>query len=640
MATAVNTTERLTKLRHLMKQRDVSVYIVPSEDNHSSEYIAASDARRAFISGFDGSAGVAIVTPDKAALFTDGRYTIQAKNQLDTNWTAFNTSNIDAKSWQDWTAESAEGQKTVAIDPSLLSASAAKKLEEKIKRKGGKALLPLSENLIDLVWGGQRPPRPALPVSVQGMDLAGKSVTDKLQDLRKELEKKQASGFVVSMLDEVAWLFNLRGNDIPFNPVFFSYAFISAEDAILYVDDSKLDDTCKSHLAANGVQLKPYESIFQDAEQRATATIAHNEKPAAEQTGRFLISNRASWALQRALGGEKLVEETRSPIGDAKAIKNKAELKGMRDCHIRDGAALIKYFAWLEDQLVAKKATLDEAQAADKLEEFRRAQDHYRELSFPTISSTGENAAVIHYKPEHGFCKTIDPDKIYLCDSGAQYTDGTTDTTRTLHFGKPADKEKEAYTLVLKGNISLDTAIFPKHTTGCALDTLARQHLWRHGLDYKHGTGHGVGSYLNVHEGPIGIGTRAQYFEVALSPGNVISNEPGYYLEQQFGIRIENVIIVQEIEPTYKDGDITKTKSALEVENTEQEAKKDNGRFLCFEHVTMVPYCQNLIDASLLTKEEKDWINNYNSEILEKTKPFFEDDPLTMAWLTRETQTI
>lgn len=330
------------------------------------------------------------MTPDKAALFTDGRYTIQAKNQLDTNWTAFNTSNIDAKSWQDWTAESAEGQKTVAIDPSLLSASAAKKLEEKIKRKGGKALLPLSENLIDLVWGEQRPPRPALPVSVQGMDLAGKSVTDKLQDLRKELEKKQASGFVVSMLDEVAWLFNLRGNDIPFNPVFFSYAFISAEDAILYVDDSKLDDTCKSHLAANGVQLKPYESIFQDAEQRATATIAHNEKSAAEQTGRFLISNRASWALQRALGGEKLVEETRSPIGDAKAIKNKAELKGMRDCHIRDGAALIKYFAWLEDQLVAKKATLDEAQAADKLEEFRRAQDHYRELSFPTISSTGE----------------------------------------------------------------------------------------------------------------------------------------------------------------------------------------------------------------------------------------------------------
>jgi Xaa-Pro aminopeptidase len=309
----------------------------------------------------------------------------------------------------------------------------------------------------------------------------------------------------------------------------------------------------------------------------------------------------------------------RSPIGDAKAVKNTTELDGMRASHVRDGAALIEYFAWLEDQLIAKKAALDEVQAADKLEELRSRHDHFVGLSFPTISSTGANAAVIHYKPVRGSCSTIDPGKIYLCDSGAQYTDGTTDVTRTLHFGKPTDAEREAYTLVLKGNIALDLAIFPKGTTGYALDSLARQHLWKNGLDYRHGTGHGVGSYLNVHEGPIGIGTRAQYAEVALSSGNVLSNEPGYYVEDEFGIRIENIIVVKKVETKYSF---------------------DDKPFLGFEHVTMVPYCQNLIDTSLLTDIEKAWLNDYNAEILEKTKRYFEEDPLTMAWLTRETQPI
>lgn len=321
--------------------------------------------------------------------------------------------------------------------------------------------------------------------------------------------------------------------------------------------------------------------------------------------------------MSKSLGGEENVEEARSPISDSKAVKNGVELEGMRACHVRDGAALIQYFAWLEDQLITKKAILDEVEAADKLEELRSKHEHFVGLSFDTISSTGANAAVIHYKPERGNCSTIDPSQVYLCDSGAQYLDGTTDTTRTLHFTEPTEMEKHAYTLVLKGNIALERAVFPKGTSGFALDMLARQFLWNEGLDYRHGTGHGVGSYLNVHEGPIGIGTRVQYSEVSLSAGNVLSDEPGYYEDGNFGIRIENVVMVKEVETKHKFGDKS---------------------YLGFEHVTLVPMCRKLIDASLLTSDEKNWLNDYHQEVREKTNGFFKGDELTLKWLERETQ--
>lgn len=618
----VNTTARLAKLRELMKERNVEIYIVPSEDNHASEYIADSDARRPYISGFTGSAGVAIITPDTAVLSTDGRYIIQATKQLDDNWTLLNSALPEAPTWQDWSAEHSSGGKNVGVDASLIASSMAKKLQEKIHKRGGADLVPLEENLVDLVWGTDQPARPQEPIIVLPDDLAGKTVQAKLHDLRLELGKRQAIGFVISMLDEIAWLLNMRGSDIPYNPVFFSFAIVTPDSTTLYIDDAKLDDTCKKHLAENEIRLRPYSAILDDA-RRLSATAAQAQQSVGDKgTGsphRLLLSNKGSWALHRALGGDNMVDEVRSPVGDAKAVKNPTELQGMRACHIRDGAALIEYFAWLEDQLVAKKATLDEVEADDKLIELRSKHDHFVGLSFPTISSTGPNAAIIHYKPVRGNCSVIDPDKIYLCDSGAQFRDGTTDVTRTLHFGKPTDAEREAYTLVLKGNIALDMAVFPKGTTGYALDSLARQYLWQYGLDYRHGTGHGVGSYLNVHEGPIGVGTRAQHAEVALSAGNVISNEPGYYVENDFGIRIENIVMVKETNTKYCFGDKP---------------------FLGFEHVTMVPYCQNLIDSSLLTEGEIQWINAYNAEIMDKTKGFFTNDPLTMAWLTRETQPI
>ena len=409
---------------------------------------------------------------------------------------------------------------------------------------------------------------------------------------------------------------------IPYNPVFFSYAIVTPTTASLYIDEEKLTAEVRDHLG-DAVHIRPYGALLDDIRMLGLGSEAERElKSNTDEDAskipprKYMISTKASWALSLELGGEDKVDELRSLVGDKKAVKNDVELKGMRACHNRDGAALIEYFAWLEEELTVKKTTLNEVQAADKLEEIRSRGEHFAGLSFSTISSTGANAAVIHYKPEPDSCSIIDPKAVYLCDSGAQYLDGTTDTTRTLHFGTPTDMERKAYTLVLKGVISLDTVVFPKGTSGFALDTLARQYLWAEGLDYRHGTGHGVGSYLNVHEGPIGIGTRIQYSEVPLAAGNVLSDEPGYYEDGNFGIRIENIIMVKEVETEHHFGD-----------------KPSFG----FEHVTMVPYCRKLIDVGLLTEKEKEWVDEYHAEIFEKTKGFFEDEGRTLKWLKRET---
>ncbi|KAL8836861.1 MAG: hypothetical protein Q9170_002752 [Blastenia crenularia] len=616
----VNTTERLRSLRNYMKENKVDVYIVPSEDSHQSEYVSSCDARREFISGFSGSAGTAVITSERAALATDGRYFNQASKQLDSNWHLLKQGLEDVPTWQEWTAEQSEGHKTVGVDPTVITAPEARRLTDRIKKKGGAQLVGIKDNLVDFVWGDNRPPRPHEKVSVLDIKYAGKKFEDKIEDLRKELDKKKSAGIIISMLDEVAWLFNLRGKDIPYNPVFFSYAAITPTSATLYIDESKLNADVLPHLEGK-VQIRPYNAIFEDAEYFGASLEMEapiEGKPPTPKR-KFWVSNKASWALSLDLGGEEKVEEVRSPVGDAKAIKNATELEGMRACHIRDGASLSEYFAWLEEELIIKKTRLDEIQAADKLEEIRSKKDHFVGLSFGTISSTGPNAAVIHYSPERGNCSVIDPTALYLCDSGAQYFDGTTDTTRTIHMGEPTDMECKAYTLILKGVIAIARAVFPKGTSGFALDTLARQFLWREGLDYRHGTGHGVGSYLNVHEGPIGIGTRVQYSEVPLSIGNVISDEPGYYEDGKFGIRIENIILAQEAKTNHKFGDKP---------------------WLGFETVTMVPMCRKLIDGKMLTQEERTWLNDYHQEVYDKTKGFFEEDERTLQWLQRETMPI
>lgn len=355
--------------------------VVPSEDSHSSEYVSDNFSRREYISGFTGSAGWAIISEKEATLSTDGRYFNQASKELDNNWTLLKQNVPGIPTWQEWVAERAKEGKAAAIDPALVTSGVAKKLSETIETAGGPPLMALDENLVDKVWEG-RPMPPVKQVTIQPEKYAGKSVQAKLAELREEMAKKKCPGFYVTMLDEVSWLFNLRGDDVEYNPVFYSYAVVTPKEVFLYVDSAKLDAKVTEHLQSNNVQIKPYDSFFGEVEQLS-------KQGGGAHDGKFLMTSSGSWALQRALGGETRVEEVKSPIAVAKAIKNEVELKGMRDCHVRDGAALIKYFAWLEDQIVTKKASLDEVQAAQQLSAFRQEQDLFVSDSFEAISSTG-----------------------------------------------------------------------------------------------------------------------------------------------------------------------------------------------------------------------------------------------------------
>ncbi|KAI9139668.1 putative Xaa-Pro aminopeptidase P [Paraphysoderma sedebokerense] len=602
-----NTTDRISKLRELMKnsQYNVHAYIVPSEDAHQSEYIAACDGRRAYISGFTGSAGVAVITLDQAALWTDGRYFLQASQQLDDNWTLMKSGLPETPSKEDWLNQTLPSNSRVGIDPTLISVSEAKTLTTALSPNH--TLVPIAQNLIDSVWADTRPKRPSNPVMVLDLKYTGKSFQQKLEELRETLKsKKNVEGIVVAALDEIAWLYNLRGSDIVYNPVFFAYSVVTLSDATLFVDESKLSKEVKDYLGKH-VQIRPYQAIFEDLKVKVK-TLGEGKK--------LLIDARTNLALRESIG-QAIQEETRSPITVAKAIKTSAELSGFRACHIRDAAALVSFFAWLEDELVFKKNTnLDEVDVADKLEDFRSRNSDFIGLSFDTISGVGSNGAIIHYKPEKSTAKKLKVNEMYLCDSGAQYRDGTTDVTRTLHFGVPTDFEKQCFTRVLKGHIALDKAIFPKGTTGYILDVLSRTSLWEAGLDYRHGTGHGVGAFLNVHEGPHGIGTRIAYNDVALQPGMTVTNEPGYYHDGHFGIRIENIMLVVPANTPNTFG---------------------NKPYYTFEHVTLVPICRKLIDTSMLTREEVDWINNYHDKCWEKVSPLLKVGTKEYKWLRRET---
>ncbi|KAF8621347.1 hypothetical protein AX15_007876 [Amanita polypyramis BW_CC] len=614
----VDTTQRLSDLRALMRKHNVQAFVVPSEDQHASEYIAHCDQRRAFISGFNGSAGCAVVTLDAAYLFTDGRYHFQAGKQLDKNWKLMKVGLTGVPTWQEFLHKDLGESTKIGIDTALISISDVESLKKNLQPKKSE-LVSITPNLVDQVWH-DRPPRPKNPVFHLDVKFSGQTHTDKLARVREEIEKQKAKAVVVTMLDEVAWLFNLRGSDIDYNPVFFSYAVVTTDSATLFIDKERLKED--AHKALDDVQIQPYDAFFGHLG-TLPGTLELNE------SSKVLLSSRASFAVAEAIGEGKYTI-VRSPIEDLKAIKNETELEGFRQCHIRDGTALIRYFAWLEEQL-NNGTKLNESQGADKLEQFRSELDLFRGLSFGTISGVGPNAAIIHYSPDPADCAIIKKEQIYLCDSGGQYWDGTTDVTRTLHFGTPTDQEKRAFTRVLQGHIAIDSAIFPNGTTGefihqsyhlmnniltgYIIDSFARRPLWQDGLDYRHGTGHGVGQYLNVHEGPHGIGVRIAYNSVPLKPGMTISNEPGYYEDGQFGIRIENVVLVREAKTPNNFG--------------------DKG-YLGFEHVTMCPMHKKLVDISLLTVEEKKWLNDYHEEVWNKVSPHLQNDQRALDWLRKE----
>ncbi|KAF9292260.1 hypothetical protein BGZ68_009099 [Mortierella alpina] len=602
MSAATNTTARVQKLRALMQEHNVTAFVVPSEDAHQSEYVAECDERRSYISGFTGSAGLAVVSLESAALFTDGRYFLQASQQLDSNWTLMKSGLPEVPTWQEYLVKNLPAGSRIGIDPNVFTATDAYKLEADLA-KVGSSLVPTTDNLVDLIWEG-RPARPASKLMTLSPKTTGRTHTEKIQQLRKDLEKKGVAGFVVSGLDEIAWLFNLRGSDVHCNPVFFSYAIVTPNYVNLYLQEKSVSPEAREHLGAE-VTIRPYETIFEDLRAMAPSLKENNQK--------MLLGSRTNLAMAVALGKENTVE-ARSPVTDAKAIKNETECEGMRQCHLRDSAALINYFAWLEDQLAQGKE-LDEADGAERLEQFRAAQSGFVGLSFDTISSTGPNGAIIHYKPEKPNAARINPDLVYLCDSGGQYIDGTTDVTRTLHFKTPNAFEKRCFTRVLQGHIAIDSAVFPDGTSGYLLDILARRALWADGLDFRHGTGHGVGAFLNVHEGPHGCGTRIAYNDIPLVPGMTLTNEPGYYEDGKFGIRIENVMLVRKVDTPNNFG----------------------GRnYYGFEHVTLVPMQLKMIDRSLLTHVEIEWINAYHAECLQKVSPFLEKDSPGLKWLQRE----
>ena len=405
-------------------------------------------------------------------------------------------------------------------------------------------------------------------------------------------------------------IFNLRGSDIKCNPVFFAYALITLDDATLYTEGTKVTAAVEAHLKGH-VRLRPYDAIFSDLSSFTSIRAQSSET--------LLVDRRCNYALVQSFGAAPIVFGN-ALVEHAKAIKNETEIQGFRNCHIRDAVALVRYFCWLEHELVVKKVTnLDEATAADRLEKYRSELDLFVGLSFETISSTGSNGAIIHYKPEHGKCANIDVNKIYLCDSGAQFLDGTTDTTRTMHFGTPTAEEKDAFTRVLKGHIQVDRLVIPEGTTGYVLNSISRLALWKAGLDFQHGTGHGVGSYLNVHEGPHGIGSRPSNDTAGFKAGMTITDEPGFYKDGHYGIRIENILVVK------------KAKTAHNF---------NNQQFLEFEHVTVVPIQTKLINVELLDQEELQWINSYNQECFDKVSPLLDREEMAYKWLFQETRPI
>lgn len=608
----------LSKLRSRMRNKayvsePLHAYIVPSGDAHQSEYIAPCDCRRAFVSGFDGSAGTAVITEHEARLWTDGRYFLQAEKQLDDNWTLMKDGLPTTPSQGDWLSKVLPMGGRVGVDPFLMATETWKPLS-KLLKSNGHHLVPVSQNLIDLVWEDQPPP-PCNNLMVLEPSYTGKSWEEKITLVREKLKEKRADALVVTALDEVAYLFNMRGSDIEYNPVFFAYAVVTLEYVYLFIDGKdRLDNKVLHHLnlgTKNGdksvkITIAPYGDV-----KSFVADLPKNLQ------GKIWISDKSSFGLVNSIPKLRRLSQP-SPIALMKAVKNETEINGMKRAHIRDAVTLCEFFSWLEQNVPSGNVT--EVSAADKLEQIKKGQDDYVSLSFATISSTGPDGAIIHYHPLPETDKPLSTEEMYLCDSGAQYKDGTTDVTRTMHFGTPSDFEKECFTRVLKGNINLCTAIFPNGVKGQLLDSLARTALWEVGLDYLHGTGHGVGAFLNVHEGPCGIHQRIMH-ETPLQEGMILSDEPGYYEDGKFGVRIENVVLIVKCDTVYNF--------------------REKG-FLTFEPLTLVPIQRKLIDASLLTKKEIDWINDYHSKCREIVGAELQRQGKTAAhkYLMRETELI
>jgi len=587
---------RIENLRALMKKNSIDAYIIPGTDPHMSEYLPDLWKRRQWISGFDGSAGDVVVTLDKAGLWTDSRYFLQAEMQLEnTGITLFKMGEPETPDLFAWVKDSLNEGQSAGIDPKLLTIPQKQSILKLFKYKNIQ-LVEIEENLIDTIWKDQ-PSLPLSPIEVLENSFSGESVINKLVKVRAKMQSTGAENLVISTLDSIAWLFNIRSNDISFNPMVISYAIVTNNKAKLFVNQKKLTESVKLHL--KDVEIFDYENIKEHLQ-----SLKGNALVDSASVTSYLVNNIKT-------DGEIIFGE--NPITILKALKNPVEIQGFKNCHVRDGVVMATFFNWLFKSVGKEKIT--EISASEKLLKFREQQEIFVGPSFSTIAGYREHGAIIHYSATKESDVELKPEGIFLLDSGGQYKDGTTDITRTVSLGNPTKEEKKMFTLVLKGHIDLATTSFPAGTSGKQLDTIARKPLWDEGFNYGHGTGHGVGHYSGVHEGPQAI----SYYRctgVAVDPGMVSSNEPGFYKEGTFGIRIENLVV------TVKDEE--KSSQAL--------------TFYKFENLTLCPIDRNLIEPSLLTKKELEYLNNYHKTVFEKISPLVAEE--VKNWLKKATETI
>uniref|UniRef100_UPI0040294A51 aminopeptidase P family protein n=1 Tax=Segatella hominis TaxID=2518605 RepID=UPI0040294A51 len=588
--------QRLESLREVMRREHLSAFIFPSTDAHQSEYVADHWQGRTWISGFNGSAGTAVVTMKSAALWTDSRYFLAAEEQLKgTEFLLMKLKIEGTPTISEWLAQELQGENAeVGLDGMVNSYHETMGLIADLRKSGG---ITVRTNLdpLGLIWT-DRPAIPANPVEIQPMEFAGESVASKISRIRTALRQRHADGMLISALDDIAWTLNLRGTDVHCVPVFVSYLLISSQQVSLYVDSAKINDEVKAYLTENGILLYPYNKVAEGLERYSEYNI-------------LLDGDETSYFLWKTVKCKEIIAGN-SPVPAMKAQKNDREIAGFRQAMLRDGVAMVKFLRWLKPAVEAGGQT--EISIDRKLTSFRAEQHLFRDISFDTIAGYQAHGAIVHYEATPETDVALKPEGLILIDSGAQYQDGTTDITRTIALGPVTEEMKHVYTLVLKGHIQLELAKFPDGASGTQLDALARECMWREGYNYLHGTGHGVGSYLSVHEGPHQI--RMEWKPTPLRAGMTVTDEPGLYLSGKFGVRIENTLLIKDYQTT------------------------EFGKFLQMESLTLCPIDLTPVDFSMLQPEEIEWLDTYHRDVFEKLSPYLEGEDL--EWLREATRPV
>lgn len=588
--------QRLESLREVMRREHLSAFIFPSTDAHQSEYVADHWQGRTWISGFNGSAGTAVVTMKSAALWTDSRYFLAAEEQL--KGTEFQLMKLKIEGTptiSEWLAQELQGENAeVGLDGMVNSYHETMGLIADLRKSGG-ITVRTNFDPLGLIWT-DRPAIPANPVEIQPMEFAGESVASKISRIRTALRQRHADGMLISALDDIAWTLNLRGTDVHCVPVFVSYLLISSQQVSLYVDSAKINDEVKAYLTENGISLYPYNKVAEGLERYSEYNI-------------LLDGDETSYFLWKTVKCQEIIAGN-SPVPAMKAQKNDREIAGFRQAMLRDGVAMVKFLRWLKPAVEAGGQT--EISIDRKLTSLRAEQHLFRDISFDTIAGYQAHGAIVHYEATPETDVALKPEGLILIDSGAQYQDGTTDITRTISLGPVTEEMKHVYTLVLKGHIQLELAKFPDGASGTQLDALVRECMWREGYNYLHGTGHGVGSYLSVHEGPHQI--RMEWKPTPLRAGMTVTDEPGLYLSGKFGVRIENTLLIKDYQTT------------------------EFGKFLQMESLTLCPIDLTPVDFSMLQPEEIEWLDTYHRDVFEKLSPYLEGEGL--EWLREATRPV